>query len=228
MENKTHTLVISDFHLGSKVSRSQDLINFLNSFKFRKLILLGDIFESLNFNKLNEVDWKLISLIGEISKKSKVVWVVGNHDIGLTDFLGNLNDIKISSFYKWKFGDKKYLAVHGHQFDSFLVDNAVISFLANWIYNGIQLIDFKDKRMSRAIKRKSKGWLRISNKVATRAIMYARVMQIDYIFCGHTHKAMKLDKKGVHYYNCGCWTDEPATYITLDRDDIKICEYGAN
>ncbi|KKP84999.1 MAG: hypothetical protein UR83_C0006G0001, partial [Candidatus Moranbacteria bacterium GW2011_GWF2_35_54] len=28
LKNKTHTLIISDFHLGSKVSRSEDLIKF--------------------------------------------------------------------------------------------------------------------------------------------------------------------------------------------------------
>lgn len=223
--NKTHTLIISDFHLGSKVSRSSDLIKFLNDFKFKKLILLGDVFESLNFKKLSKTDWELISLIGEISKNSKVVWVEGNHDIGLTDFLGSLTDIKICSVYKWKYQNKKYLAIHGHQFDNFLVDNAILSFVANQVYNVIQIFDFKDKRMSRAIKRKSKGWLKISHKVAARALIYAKVMQVDYIFCGHTHKDMRLDKRGVHYYNCGCWTDEPATYITLDKDDVKICEY---
>lgn len=87
------------------------------------------------------------------------------------------------------------------------------------------MLDFKDKRVSRAIKRKSKGWLRISNKVASRATIYARVMQVDYIFCGHTHKAMESNRGDVHYYNCGCWTDIPATYITIDRDDMKIQQY---
>ena len=225
---KTHTLIISDFHLGSKVSRSRDLINFLSDFRFKKLILLGDIFESLNFNRLNETDWQLISLIGELSKKSKVIWVAGNHDLGLTGFLGSLTDIKVCNFHSWKYQGKKYLAIHGHQFDNFLVDNAVISFLANWIYNFIQIVDFKDKRISRAVKRKSKGWLRISNKVAQRAVIYARVMQADYIFCGHTHKAMELDKKEIKYYNCGCWTDESANYIILDGEEIRIMEYVNN
>ena len=73
-ENKTHTLIISDFHLGSKVSCSEDLINFLKSYRFKKLILLGDIFESLNFRKLTRYDWELLSLLGSISRGSKVTW----------------------------------------------------------------------------------------------------------------------------------------------------------
>ncbi|MDX9913526.1 MAG: UDP-2,3-diacylglucosamine diphosphatase [Candidatus Moranbacteria bacterium] len=224
-KNKTHTLIISDFHLGSKVSRSEDLIKFLNSFKFKKLILLGDIFESLNFRKLNKYDWELLSLLGNVSRESKVIWVAGNHDAGLTDFFTSLTDVRVRNVYKWKYQNKKYLAIHGHQFDNFLVNNAIISFWANQVYKLIQLLDFKDKRISRAIKRKSKGWLRISNKVASRATIYARVMQVDYIFCGHTHKAMESNKGDVHYYNCGCWTDIPATYITLDKSEMKIEQY---
>lgn len=225
IKNKTHTLIISDFHLGSKVSRSEDLIIFLNNFKFDRLILLGDIFENLNFSKLKTSDWALLSLIGSISKKNKVVWVAGNHDLGLTNFFTSLTDVKVYNVYKWKYENKKYLAIHGHQFDNFLVDNAIISFWANQIYNLIQLLDFKDKRVSRAIKTKSKGWLRISKKVAERALLYAKVMQVDYIFCGHTHKTDKIKKRGVTYYNCGCWTDTPADYITLDRENIEIHQY---
>ncbi|KKP58876.1 MAG: hypothetical protein UR60_C0048G0003 [Candidatus Moranbacteria bacterium GW2011_GWF2_34_56] len=225
IKNKTHTLIISDFHLGSKVSRSEDLIKFLKDFKFKKLILLGDIFESLNFRKLNQFDWKLLSLIGDISRECKVIWVAGNHDAGLTNFFTSLTDVRVYNVYKWKYQGKKYLAIHGHQFDNFLVNNAIISFWANQFYKLIQLMDFKDKRISRAIKRKSKGWLRISNKVASRAIIYSRVMQVDYIFCGHTHKSMELNRGDVHYYNCGCWTDIPATYITLDKNDIKIEQF---
>jgi UDP-2,3-diacylglucosamine pyrophosphatase LpxH len=221
-KNKTHTLIISDFHLGSKVSRSEDLIKFLKSFKFKKLILLGDIFESLNFQKLNKSDWELLSLIGDLSKQAKVVWVAGNHDTGLTNFFSSLTDVRVYNMYRWKYQNKKYLAIHGHQFDNFLVNNAFVGFVANQIYKLIQLLDFKDKRVSRAIKRNSKGWLRISEKVATRALIYARVMQVDYIFCGHTHKAMEISRGGVHYYNCGCWTDIPATYITLDKESIQI------
>jgi predicted phosphodiesterase len=50
----THTLILSDFHLGSRVSRSKRAIELLKSYKFEKLILLGDIFESLDFNRLRD------------------------------------------------------------------------------------------------------------------------------------------------------------------------------
>ncbi len=224
-EKRTHTLIISDLHLGSRVSRPKAVARLLREFRFRKLILLGDVFESLNFEKLRKEDWELISLISEISNKKKVVWIEGNHDAGLANLFASFMGAKVYKVYRWRYRNKKYLAIHGHQFDNFLSNNFVISFLANQIYKAIQLVDFKDKRISRFIKKKSKGWLRLSKKVAQRAILYAKIQGVDYIFCGHTHKRKKKKSGSVHYYNSGCWTDVPSTYITLDKDDIQINKY---
>ncbi len=223
--NKTHTLIISDIHLGSSVSRSKAVYKFLENFKFKKLILLGDIFESLNFNGLEKDDWKFLSLLSEFSKHKKIRWIEGNHDVGLTKIFGAFTGAKIYKSYKWHYNNKKYLAIHGHQFDNFLINNMVLSFLINKLYNFIQLIDFKDKRISRFIKNKSKGWLRLSKKVAHRAILYAKLRNVQTIFCGHTHKALYIKKRDVSYYNSGCWTDVPSTYITIDKDGAKIHKY---
>lgn len=223
--SKTHTLIISDLHLGSSVSRSKEAIEFLNKIKFKKLILLGDIFESLNFKKLRKSEWEFLSLITKISKKSKVVWVEGNHDKGLTEIFAGFTGAKVYKNYEWRYKKRKYLAIHGHQFDNFLINNVVLSFLANQAYNFIQLIDFHDYKVSRLIKRKSKGWLRLSEKVAKRAILYGKLKRVDYIFCGHTHKTNQKIKKNISYYNCGCWTDNPSSFITLDQDKIEIHKY---
>jgi UDP-2,3-diacylglucosamine pyrophosphatase LpxH len=222
---KTHTLIISDLHLGSSVSRSQEITKFLQEIKFKKLILLGDIFESLNFHKLQKSEWEFLSLITKISKKSKVIWVEGNHDRGLTKIFASFTGAKVYKQYKWQYKKKKYLAIHGHQFDNFLINNAFLSILANQIYNFIQLIDFSDYKISRLIKRKSKGWLRLSKKVADRALLYGKLKGVDYIFCGHTHKTCKKIKKNIRYYNSGCWTDTPPTFITLDQKKIEIHKY---
>ncbi len=222
---KTHTLIISDLHLGSQVSQSGRLLKFLSKVSFHKLILLGDVLESLNFEKLKEEDWKFLSKIGKFSKTKKIRWIEGNHDKDLIKFFAIFTGAKIYSSYSWKYNGKKYIAIHGHQFDNFLINNAFLSFIANKIYNFIQLIDFDDKRISRFIKKKSKGWLRLSEKVASRALLYAKFHQADFIFCGHTHRAIKRKKDGICYCNSGCWTDLPATYILIDGEKIRIGKY---
>ena len=191
-KQKIHTLVISDLHLGSGVSQAEKVEKFLKSLDFHKLILLGDIFDSLDFRDLVPEDWSLLHHIGKLSKSRKIRWVEGNHDNGLSEIFGAMLGAKVYEEYHWQYKGKKYLAIHGHQFDRFLVDNAVISYIASMIYLWIQKIDFKDKRLSHFIKETSKGWLHLSHKVATKAIKYGKKHEADYVLCGHTHKAMKL------------------------------------
>lgn len=223
--NKTDILIISDLHLGSSVSQAGKALELLKSYSFDKLILLGDVFESMNFNKLTKECWDFLNYIGKISKDKKVRWVIGNHDEGLSRIFGSLMDAKIYETYIWQYKQEKYLAIHGHQFDRFLVNNAFLSYVASSIYNFIQRVDTDGKKFSHFIKRNSKGWLRLSEKVARSAIFYGKKNKAKYVFCGHTHKAMERRNHSLVYYNSGCWTDNPCTYITIDEDSIKIHEY---
>jgi UDP-2,3-diacylglucosamine pyrophosphatase LpxH len=151
--------------------------------------------------------------------------VIGNHDNGLAEVFGSLMNAQISEYYSWQFKQEKYLAIHGHQFDLFFIKNVFLSKLAAAGYITIQKIDFKDKRMSHFVKSKSKGWLRMSEKVAHGAMLFAKKQGATHVFCGHTHKAMQKINGSVKYYNCGCWTDVPCTYITIDEKDIKIRDF---
>ena len=218
---KTKILVISDIHLGSRVSRSKKLQETLEKYSFRKLIILGDLFEDINIGDLTSDDWRLVSYIHNLSKKTKIVWVEGNHDKGLIKIFSNLLDVKSSKTYKWRHHGETFLAIHGHQFDRFLVNNIVLSHIASWAYLFIQKIDFSDYRISRFVKKQSKGWLRLSKKVAVSAILHGRLRGVDYVFCGHTHRENKRSRKDIAYFNSGCWTDIPSAFITID-DEIKI------
>jgi UDP-2,3-diacylglucosamine pyrophosphatase LpxH len=224
-KKKTHTIIISDLHLGSLVSQPRKVLKMLKGYSFRKLILLGDVLDNLDFRHLSSDSWELLTYIGKISKDVKVRWVKGNHDEGLTHIFGTLMDGRIYESYSWQFKHEKYLAIHGHQFDRFLIDNEFLSYLATNIYNYIQRFDGPEKKFSHWLKRRSKGWLRLSEKVAHEALLYGKKHGANYVFCGHTHKAMEKNNHEIRYFNSGCWTDIPCTYITIDEKDIKIREY---
>jgi UDP-2,3-diacylglucosamine pyrophosphatase LpxH len=223
--NTLHALIISDLHLGSAVGQPKKVEEMLRAKNFHKLILLGDIFDSLDFRDLTPDCWSLLHYIGELSKTCKIRWIEGNHDMGLSNIFSALLGAKVFEEYVWQHKGKKYLAIHGHQFDRFLVDNAAISYVASAIYLMLQKIDFKDKRFSRFVKKTSKGWLRLSHKVFVSAVKYGRERGVGCVFCGHTHKAEEKLKQSPTYYNAGCWTDLPCTYITIDDEGIRICEY---
>lgn len=212
------TIIVSDIHLGSLVSRSQQLIALLKKYRFKRLILNGDVFDDLNFTRLKKKDWKFLSLIRSLSHPRhgrEVIWVVGNHD-GIAETLSHLLGVEVVEEYIWVFNNQKMLALHGHQFDEFILEKPVITEVATRLYTGIQMIGGEQQRLSRWLKQRSKRFIRIVEKVADDAIDYARHHQCDYVFCGHTHVPAMKSMGDVTYVNSGCWTDVPSTFITID------------
>jgi UDP-2,3-diacylglucosamine pyrophosphatase LpxH len=213
------TLIISDVHLGSEVARSKPLLRTLMSHSFRRLILNGDIFDDLNFKRLGKNDWKVLSHIRKLSHPKRgceVIWIIGNHDSAaevLSHFLG----VEVVEEYLWEFQGKKYYATHGHQFDRFVTKNVRITHIANACYLIIQKLDTKNQRFSRWVKRTSKKFIGVSNKTAKSAIKLAKKKGADFIFCGHTHRPAQQSASGITYINSGCWTDKPATFVTIDE-----------
>ena len=227
-EDTCDTLIISDLHLGSVVSRAEDALHMLESKTFRRLILLGDIFCDLNFRRLKSEHWNLLSHIRWLSnpkRKVEVVWVEGNHDHGLSEVMSHLVGIKVYQEYVWDYAGKRYLAIHGHQYDSFLSSNAALSSLGEWIYMHLQKLDSKSKLISRFLDRQNSRWMRLSPRVAAGALAYAKLKGADVVFCGHTHLAMQAERKGIRYYNSGCWSTEDPTYITVDELGVRIHDY---
>ncbi len=229
--NRTYdTVILSDLHLGSAVSRARDAHRLLETLSFRRLILLGDIFCDLNFARLTREHWELLSCVRRLSnpkRRVEVVWVEGNHDQGLTEVMSHLVGVNVYAEYSWRFASRNYVAVHGHQFDRFLVNNAAISTIGAFLYLQLQRFDSKHHNLSRFLDRQNTKWLRLCAKVESGAIAYARFRGADVVFCGHTHIAVQSEREGVRYYNSGCWTVETPTYITVEESGVRIREYAA-
>src|SRR5579864_8596429 len=100
------TVLISDLHLGSDVSRAAAALQLLRSLTFRRLILLGDIFADLNFSRLTKEHWKFLGYIRKLSNPKhgvEVVWVEGNHDYGLAELMSHLVGVPVYQQYAWDF-----------------------------------------------------------------------------------------------------------------------------
>jgi UDP-2,3-diacylglucosamine pyrophosphatase LpxH len=196
--------------------------------RFGRLILLGDIFSDLNFGRLTKPHWKFLSYIRKLSNPKRgieVIWVEGNHDRGLSDVMSQLVGVKVYEEYEWEFAGRRHIAIHGHQFDRFAVNNLLLSSVGTLIHLQLQKLDFKGKTFSRFLDRLNARWLRLSAKVASGAILHARTRQADRVFCGHTHQAQFIERGGIAYYNSGNWTDFPPTYLTIDSEGVRIHEY---
>src|SRR5882672_7152085 len=205
-ENCFDTVIISDLHLGSEVSQAGAALAFLQSVRFKRLILLGDIFADLNFARLTKEHWKFLGHIRKLSNPKRnieIVWVEGNHDHGLTNIMSHLVGVRVYQDYAWQYGGLRHIAIHGHQFDGFQVNNLRFSRLGTFLYLQLQKLDFRSKPIARLIDRLNTRWLRMSPKVSAGALHYAHQHGADRIFCGHTHQAVHVEQDGIHYYNSG-------------------------
>jgi UDP-2,3-diacylglucosamine pyrophosphatase LpxH len=218
------TLIISDLHLGFKFCRAEKLIEVLKNYSYKRLILNGDIFDDLNFNRLNSEHWDVLSYIRHASKTKEVVWIIGNHD-GQAQILSKLVGLKVHNYYIWQEKNKKCLAIHGHQFDRLISKNPLISYVAGWLYYGIKFFEHNNQAITDWIRRTNRSWLRLSDEVSKKAIWFGQWHKADFVFCGHTHQALELKKSDIYYYNSGSWVDSPSTLITIKDGEVKLVNF---
>lgn len=221
-DEESPILIVSDLHLGTKISRAKELMEFLKNMEFGTLILNGDILDCPNLKLLKADHWKFFLMLkGFLKSGKRVIWVAGNHD-SFAKPLFKAFGIKTATHYVFEWHKIKCLAVHGHQYDKFLIKNGVVSSTFNKSYRAIQKLDGKKQNVSRFMKKRYKLWLRISKRVAKGAAEYAQLKEAQYVFCGHTHEAMTMKMGKVTYYNCGSWADRPCHYIFLNGGEVKI------
>jgi UDP-2,3-diacylglucosamine pyrophosphatase LpxH len=222
------TVILSDVHLGSEMSRAGSALRMLKGISFSRLILLGDIFCDLNFSRLKKEHWQFLGYIRKLSnpkREIEVIWVEGNHDHGLAQVMSHLVGIDVYEEYAWTYGGVRHLAIHGHQFDRFLVNNRAISNFFTAVHFQLQKLAFGKKRIVGFLERFDTMWLRLSSKVAAGALAHGMLRKAQRVFCGHTHEAMQMRREDIEYFNTGCWTQASATYITIGEEGVKIHEY---
>ncbi len=228
-ESSYDAVILSDLHLGSEISRAREALDLLRSLSFRRLILLGDMFCDLNFRRLKKEHWQFLSYIRKLSnpkRNVKVIWVEGNHDYGLADVMSHLVGAPVYQEYIWESAGKRNIAIHGHQFDNFIIKNHMfMNRLAAQFYLLIQKLSSKGMRVARFLDRLNTCWQRLTPKVADGALAYARSHGASRIFCGHTHEAVTVVQDDVSYHNTGSWTSSRCTYVTVLGQETSIHEY---
>lgn len=217
-------IIISDVHLGSEVCQAKDLIDLLDQIAdcqlpTKRLILNGDVFDSWDFRRLKKNHWKVLSRLRRMSDTLPIVWINGNHD-GPAEIVSHLLGVDVVEEYGFESGGKKVLALHGDRFDSFITRYPLVSNVADFFYRILQKVD-KNHHVARYAKKSSKTYLRNSQVIESGAVAYARERGYDAVCCGHTHFA--ISRPGpVGYFNSGCWTERPCTYLTVADGEIDV------
>jgi len=216
--------IISDIHLGSHVCNYKNVQSFLDQLNTKILVINGDLFDSWDFRRLKKNHWKILEKLRQLSKKTKVIWITGNHD-GPAELISHLIGIEFLNEYIFHSENKKIIILHGDLFDDFISKYPKFTKFVDYFYRFIQKIDQYWNTgyfYSKWAKRSSKTFLRCSELVADRAIDYCKNKKCNSIICGHTHLCLTKTKDNVTYYNSGCWTEANCSYITINSDKINI------
>lgn len=224
-------VVLSDIHLGAgncQTDRLSELLQRIdrgtlgparNQFTTR-LILNGDLFDSLNLCQLTERHWDILRQLRQLSKRIETIWLTGNHD-GQAELVSLVLGVPVLDEYILESGSQNFLVLHGHIFDRFIEKHPRITALADGFYRFLQRLD-PSHQLARMAKQGSKTFLRCAKVIEEGATALARRRGCQGAICGHTHHACTHNNQPISYFNSGCWTELPCTYLTVSEGNVQL------
>ncbi|HVP36067.1 MAG TPA: UDP-2,3-diacylglucosamine diphosphatase [Terriglobales bacterium] len=234
---------ISDAHLGSNSpdnerSNEKRLIDFLERIRddCQALYILGDLFEFW-FEYKNAIPKEHITVLMKLKQFTEsgisVIYLVGNHDFWLGDFLPEQIGIKIvKNSVSVELQDKKVFLIHGDGLakkdTGYRILKKILRNKVNiWLYRllppdfGIPLAK-KIASFSRdKTKARSKEFLRDYEEFAEAKIEQGH----DAVIIGHTHQPFYEEVGRGVYINLGDWF-EHFTYGKLTQGRFSLLEYS--
>jgi UDP-2,3-diacylglucosamine pyrophosphatase LpxH len=226
------TIIISDLHLGSKSSRADDIIKFLEKNSCYNLFLNGDIIDGWALkrgSKWKDKHTKVVRKILKIAEKgTNVVWIRGNHDDFLDTYLGlSMGNIHITDEIVYKGIDKRlYYISHGDKLDVFSTKFKFIAkigsigydfalWLNHWYNFFREWMGLPYYSLSKRIKENVKLAVNFVTDFEENAIKVAKQNKCDVAICGHIHKAEIKQE----YMNSGDWC-ESCTALVEDSNGV--------
>ena len=239
------SIFISDIHLGTRSCKAEYLIKTLKRLSFDEVYLLGDIIDGWKIKRgwyWHQSHTNFLRKILKFSKKKRVVYIAGNHDEFLRNFLshGDLNvgnvEVYDELIYTTASG-KSYLLTHGDNYDIVTRYHKQIAILGDIGYESLLTLNrhfnwirrhmgFGYWSLSKFVKNKVKSAVSFITQFEIVLAKHCKERQLDGVICGHIHSVASKDIEGVHYVNCGDWV-ESCTLIAEDwNGEFHIIEYA--
>jgi UDP-2,3-diacylglucosamine pyrophosphatase LpxH len=218
------TLFISDVHLGTRACQAEMLLDFLRNTEAETIYLVGDIVDFWRIKRgavwLQSHNDVLQKLLRKVRKGTRIVYIPGNHDEGLREYCGTRFggiEIERNAVIETAAG-KKYLVIHGDEFDvvvryakwlAFLGDRGYEAALwMNWPLNfARRQFGLGYWSLSSYLKYRVKSAVNFIGDYEKNLAAEAGRRAVDGVICGHIHHAASHDIDGVHYVNTGDWVE---------------------
>jgi len=231
-------LVISDLHVGNPYSAATrslgEFFEFAESGRYN-VCINGDGFEILQarFASLATESAGVLRAIRRlIDRGLTVLYVVGNHDIALENFLTAWSGINITPFLNVTSGGARIRIEHGHLYDPSFVQNPR---LYEWLTRaaGPFLHFYPDvyrlwthyenaRQRGRQLLRGGKGDHSVYHAAAEMLLRRG----FDAVVFGHTHQSEDVAlASGGRYLNCGTWV-RGGSFVEIDHGQVALRRWG--
>lgn len=236
MKNRQNvrSIFLSDAHLGCRHCKAEQLLKFLRAYNTEYLYLVGDFIDGWKMKKgiywTDDHSFIVRRIIGMMKAGTKVVYIAGNHDEFLRNFLplafGHL-EIVDEIIHATATGEK-ILILHGDIFDQITMKAKWLYYLgdtaysmAMWLntyYNKIRrYFGFPYWSLSLVLKQNVKKAVNFINSFEHYIVKYTKDKKCNGVLCGHIHHSCIKNLEGINYYNCGDWV-ESCTALIEHRD----------
>jgi UDP-2,3-diacylglucosamine pyrophosphatase LpxH len=236
---KYQAIIVSDLHLGTKDSKAEEFIEFLEKHPTDLLILNGDIIDGWALNrgaKWKKQHTKVISKLLKLSNKTQIVWIRGNHDEFLQEFMGNhFGGIEIREDYVLYIRNtvESYYIFHGDVIDIFITKYKWLSKIgavgydfALWLnrwYNKYRVWrKLPYQSISQKIKSGVKAATNYVNDFEVTALSMASKKGCHGVMCGHIHQPEDRMINGKRYLNSGDWVENMTAICVEDTGRIYL------
>ncbi len=238
------SVFISDLHLGTRGCRSDFLIDFLKRTECEHLYLVGDIVDGWRLRKSwywhAEFDEVLRLILEKAERGTRITYIPGNHDEMFRQWLGlQVAGITIRREAVHQAADgKRYLVIHGDEFDGVIRYAKFLSYLGDWAYDTALVINrwFNAARiklgypywsLSAWLKRQVKEAVKAIDRFETALANEARRQGLNGVICGHIHHAEMRDVQGVMYMNDGDWVESCTALVEEADGRFRLIDWAA-
>jgi predicted phosphodiesterase len=229
--------VISDLHLGAGDLADgfghddAEFLRFLTFLErnFEKVILLGDIWETLQSRRLGSAREELLLArathpeIARRFERPRYHYVHGNHDI-VAGLLGVPDELAFEA------DGVKLLFTHGHQNDGLVQRRQWLSELGVWLGGWIRRVGLGAFYRLCAKIDEARGGLSLDGtRCAFQrwAVGEATRREFDVVVTGHTHRAARTEHGSRLFLNSGSCSQGQLSFLSIDtrRGDYAV-NYG--
>jgi UDP-2,3-diacylglucosamine pyrophosphatase LpxH len=233
---------ISDVHLGTPGCQAKFLLDFLKHNESDTLYLVGDIIDGWRLKKSiywpqshNDVVQKILR---KARKGTEVVYVPGNHDESIRQFLGlSFGEIKVvpEAIHTTADGRKLWIT-HGDLFDGVMQYAKWLAYVGDNLYSLIlyfnRYLNLLRIRMgmqywslSQYLKHQVKNAVSYIADFEMIMAREARLRGCQGVVCGHIHKAEIRMIDNLLYCNDGDWVESLTALVETHEGELKIVHW---